>query len=143
MTERDRLIKLIEEGTRIAYDKSLEEVRRIVKENHHFNSATDRTVSISEIVADFLLENGVIVPPVKVGDTVYEIRENGRSPISGRRFDRCITTVQMLDCAAIRKSTLYAKEKRYAKNDSVRLGKTVFLTREEAEKALEEREENA
>ena len=59
MTERDRLIKLIEEGTRIAYDKSLEEVRRIVKENHHFNSETDRTVSISEIVADFLLSNGV------------------------------------------------------------------------------------
>ena len=141
MTERERLIELIEEGTRIAYDKSLEEVRRIVKENHHFNSATDRTVSVSEMVADFLLSNGVIVPPVKVGDTVYEIRENGRSPISGRRFDRCITTVQMLDCAAIRKSTLYAKEKRYAKNDSVRLGKTVFLTREEAEKALEEREE--
>ena len=143
MTERERLIELIETGTRLAYDKSLEEVRRIVKENHHFNSATDRTVSISEIVADFLLENGVIVPPVKVGDTVYEIRENGRNPISGRRFDRCITTVQMLDCAAIRKSTLYAKEKRYAKNDSVRLGKTVVLTREEAEKALKESEENA
>ena len=143
MTERERLIELIETGTRLAYDKSLEEVRRIVKENHHFNSATDRTVSISEIVADYLLENGVIVPPVKVGDTVYEIRENGRSPISGRRFDRCITTVQMLDCAAIRKSTLYAKEKRYAKNDSVRLGKTVFLTREEAEKAVKESEENA
>ena len=141
MTERDRLIKLIEEGTRIVYDKSLEEVRRIVKENHHFNSATDRTVSISEIVADFLLSNGVIVPPCCIGDTVYEIRENGKNPISGRRFDRCITTVQMLDCAAIRKSTLYAKEKRYAKNDSVRLGKTVFLTREEAEKALKESEQ--
>ena len=68
MTERERLIKLIEDGTRIAYDKSLEEVRRIVKENHHFNSATDRTVSISEIVADYLLSNGVIVPPVKVGE---------------------------------------------------------------------------
>ena len=94
-------------------------------------------------IAAFLLSTGVIVPPCCIGDTVYEIRENGRSPISGRRFDRCITTVQMLDCAAIRKSTLYAKEKRYAKNDSVRLGKTVFLTREEAEKALEEREDNA
>ena len=143
MTERERLIELIETGSRLAYDKSLEEVRRIVKENHHFNSATDRTVSISEIVADFLLENGVIVPPCCIGDTVYEIRENGKNPISGKRFDRCITTVQMLDCAAIRKSTLYAKEKRYAKNDSVRLGKTVFLTREEAENALEEREDNA
>ena len=68
MTEREKLIKLIETGTRIAYDRSLEEVKRIVKENHHFNSATDRTVSISEMVADFLLENGVIVPPVKVGE---------------------------------------------------------------------------
>ena len=29
------------------------------------------------------------------------------------------------------------------KSDSVRLGKTVFLTREEAEKALEESEDNA
>ena len=53
-----------------------------------------------------------------------------------------------LDCVSEQteqglKSTLYAKEKRYAKNDSVRLGKTVFLTREEAEKALEESEENA
>ena len=92
-----------------------------------------------ERTADYLLKNGVIVPPCCIGDTVYEIRENGKNPISGKRFDRCITTVQMLDCAAIRKSTLYAKEKRYAKNDSVRLGKTVFLTREEAEKALEER----
>lgn len=127
MNERDRLIELI-----------------VTAENEIFRAFpyTNSTKRI-EIVADYLLENGVIVPPCCIGDTVYEIRENGRIPISGRRFDRCITTVQMLDCAAIRKSTLYAKEKRYAKNDSVRLGKTVFLTREEAEKALEEREENA
>ena len=127
MTERERLIKLLMQG-------ELEADKQGV-----FNCS--RSEWKAEIMADFLLSNGVIVPPVKVGDTVYEIRENGRSPISGRRFDRCITTVQMLDCAVIRKSTLYAKEKRYAKNDSVRLGKTVFLTREEAEKALEEREQ--
>ena len=127
MNERDRLIELI-----------------VTAENEIFRAFpyTNSTKRI-EIVADYLLENGVIVPPCCIGDTVYEIRENGKNPISGRRFDRCITTVQMLDCAAIRKSTLYAKEKRYAKNDSVRLGKTVFLTREEAEKASEEREDNA
>lgn len=68
MTERERLIELIEAGTRIAYDRSLEDVKRIVKENHHFNSATDRTVSVSEMVADYLLENGVIVLPCKIGD---------------------------------------------------------------------------
>lgn len=30
-------------------------------------------VEPAEVVADFLLDNGVIVPPCKVGDTVYEI----------------------------------------------------------------------
>ena len=129
MTERERLIELLMQGDIAASKQGVFNCCMCTRE--------------AEILADHLLENGVIVPPVKVGDTVYEIRENGRSPISGRRFDRCITTVQMLDCAAIRKSTLYAKEKRYAKNDSVRLGKTVFLTREEAEKALEESEDNA
>ena len=127
MTERERLIKLLMQG-------ELEADKQGV-----FNCS--RSEWKAEIMADFLLSNHVIVPPCCIGDTVYEIRENGRSPISGRRFDRCITTVQMLDCAAIRKSTLYAKEKRYAKNDSVRLCKTVFLTREEAEKALEESEQ--
>lgn len=127
MTERERLIKLLMQG-------ELEADKQGV-----FNCS--RSEWKAEIMADFLLSNGVIVPPCCIGDTVYEIRENGKNPISGKRFDRCITTVQMLDCAAIRKSTLYAKEKRYAKNDSVRLGKTVFLTREEAEKALEEREQ--
>ena len=68
MTEREKLIELIEAGTRIAYDRSLEDVKRIVKENHHFNSATDRTVSVSEMVADFLIENGVIILPCKIGD---------------------------------------------------------------------------
>ena len=125
MTDRERLIEII-----------------VTAENEVFRAFpyTNSTKRI-EMVADYLLENGVIVPPCCIGDTVYEIRENGKNPISGKRFDRCITTVQMLDCAAIRKSTLYAKEKRYAKNDGVRLGKTVFLTREEAEKALEEREQ--
>ena len=126
MTERERLIELLKKAPYGA--------NAITLSDKHKDSILGE-------IADYLLENGVIVPPCCIGDTVYEIRENGKNPISGKRFDRCITTVQMLDCAAIRKSTLYAKEKRYAKNDSVRLGKTVFLTREEAEKALEEREQ--
>ena len=126
MTARERLIELLKKAPYGA--------NAITLSDKHKDSILGE-------IADYLLENGVIVPPCCIGDTVYEIRENGKNPISGKRFDRCITTVQMLDCAAIRKSTLYAKEKRYAKSDSVRLGKTVFLTREEAEKALEEREE--
>lgn len=128
MTERERLIELLKSDSC--------ESPMLCDPNCKYASLKR---CYEERTADFLLENGVIVPPCCIGDTVYEIRENGKNPISGKRFDRCITTVQMLDCAAIRKSILYAKEKRYAKNDSVRLGKTVFLTREEAEKALAER----
>ena len=142
MTERERLIELIEAGTRIAYDRSLEDVKRIVKENHHFNSATDRTVSVSEMVADFLLENGVIVPPVYVGGTVYEIRRKAVSP-SGRETNCGICTISFLKHCINIGSELYVKGKPYVKSDFYRLGKTVFLTREEAEKALKEREENA
>ena len=139
MTERERLIELIETGTRLAYDKSLEEVRRIVKENHHFNSATDRTVSISEIVADFLLENGVIVLPVKAGDTIYEIHERRK----GNKWVKIISGRFVLGVE------MYAggcKIGRCGSTISVFLsdiGKNVFLTREEAEKALEESEDNA
>ena len=138
MTEREKLIKLIETGTNLASKKAVEETARIVKENHHYNSATDKTVSISEMLADYLLENGVIVPAVEIGTTVYEIRQKGIS-VSNRRYDSGITTQKQLKNAIFDGKTLYIESKLYAKSDNVRLGKTVFLTREEAEKALEER----
>ena len=139
MTERERLIELIEAGTRIAYDRSLEDVKRIVKENHHFNSATDRTVSVSEIVADFLIENGVIVPPVAVSDMVFEIRKKSVSP-SGRHTDHRVDTYKYLKYAVNTDDEFYIKPKQYRKSDISRLGKTVFMTREEAEKVLEQLE---
>lgn len=74
MTEREKLIKLIETGTNLASKKAVEETARIVKENHHYNSATDKTVSISEMLADYLLENGVIVLPLNmIGNTLWFI----------------------------------------------------------------------
>lgn len=53
MTDRDRLICLI-------------------------MGANSPCVSLAEgeRIADHLLDNGVIVPPCKVGDTVYEIEYN-------------------------------------------------------------------
>ena len=153
MTERERLIKLIEDGTRIAYDRSLEEVRRIVKENHHFNSATDRTVSISEMVADYLLENGVIVPPVKVGDIVYidnaphnvvyiTIEEDGISYCA--KYD-CDEYECCKECPFAKEisfgEVIMCEGNEYHEFTASDIGKTVFLTREEAEKALEESEQ--
>ena len=89
-------------------------------------------------IADYLLKNGVIVPVVAIGTTVYEIRQKGIG-FSNRRYDSGITTQKQLKNAIFDGKTLYIESKLYAKSDNVRLGKTVFLTREEAEKTLEER----
>ena len=91
-----------------------------------------------KILADYLLESGVIVPTVEIGTIVYEIRQKGIS-FSNRRYDSGITTQKQLKNAIIDGKTLYIESKLYAKSDNVRLGKTVFLTLEEAEKSLAER----
>lgn len=126
MTEKNKLIELIVTAENNLY-----------RDVPYINSMTRINA-----VADYLLANGVKVPPVDVGTTVYEIRSAGKS-LSNRKYDSSVTTQKILKYAIARGDTLYVQSKPYAKSDSVRLGKTVFLTREEAEKALKEREENA
>ena len=87
--------------------------------------------SFTEYLADYLLEHGVIVPPCKVGDSVY-------------RPSDCLGVVQFV----IISFNIYESEMFFT-DDSENIiylpdiGKTVFLTREEAEQALKEREDNA
>lgn len=71
--------------------------------------------SLTDFTADYLLENGVIVPPCKLGKTIFWVRRSGRY----QRY--------------IHKSKLtFSNLKRVLEC----WGKTVFFTREEAEKAL-------
>ena len=93
-----------------------------------------RGVSVEQI-ADYLLENGVIVLPVKVGDTVYIIDLDD--------YDEYTDVVIDTEVFAIGDGCFYF----YVEQGSVLLtysysdiGESVFLTREEAEKALKERE---
>ena len=83
------------------------------------------TLNCSKL-ADYLLEHGIIVLPCKVGDTIYQI-----------------------DGVRIYASTIY--EITYTENkvifvtenvvfDERAINNSIFLTREEAEKALKERE---
>ena len=130
MTEREKLIKLIETGTNLASKKAVEETARIVKENHHYNSATDKTVSISEMLADYLLENGVIVPLINEADTVYVVLLN-------KVFKFDIISVNIFQNRLIYKGQ-HGLNLSYTFRPRD-IGKTVFLTREEAEKALAER----
>ena len=82
-------------------------------------------------IANHLLANGVIVPPVSVGQTVYRKYWNGG-------FVKC--TVSMITQKADKSFKI-----RLSYNGSVGdyteddFGKTVFLTKEEAEAALAER----
>ncbi len=104
--------------------------------------AAIREVPISQTYVDYvedlvdkLISEGVIVPPVKVGQTVYRI-------YWGHIIDECrvVSLTQKSDKSwKIRIARGVNKGCFEIKPD--KLGKTVFLTREEAERALERSEE--
>lgn len=103
MTERERLIKLIE--TEID---------------------CSRAGIISEWLADFLLKSGVIVPPCPIGTKIYML----------------VTKRAKLNLPPF----TFIKDSKLTFNNLERViedfGKTVFLTRKEAERALKERKNN-
>ena len=82
-------------------------------------NCVDRNKCLEE-QADYLLENDVIVPPVKFDDTIYMIVEK-RAKIT-REYFRFIKKTKLT----------FSNLERVLKY----WGKTVFLTKEEAEKAL-------
>ena len=121
MTDRERLICLLSEYD---FDSTFCNICE--------RSFDDCAVCGSERLADYLLANGVIVPPCKLGDTVWFIRNN-------EIIETCVEKIILkhgglyikLCCNSMYETTCNS------------IGKTVFLTREEAEKALKERESNA
>ena len=122
MTEKDRLIELI-----------------VTAENEVFRvfPYTNSTKRI-EMVADYLLENGVIVPPVQVGATVY-------CTDSYRHLIKPLEIIGFEVDYTKRNCKYYCSGGDYtpAWFKPAEMGKNVFLTREEAEKALKESEDNA
>lgn len=108
MTMRDRLIELLNHK----YDHYCDQCG-VNKDSHY-----------TENLADYLIENGVIVPPCKVGDKIYIVAE-----ITNKIIECTVIGVWICEgnCSIITDhGTIY----------SLSLEKTVFLTREEAEKAL-------
>lgn len=115
MTERERLIELLK---MVEYQYTI--MCSIFTEN----------------VADWLLQHGVIVPPCKAGDTVY--CENEEYEI----YQFYFRSENKTETPAIR---FFAECMYNANCDDIdfwdyEIGKTVFLTREEAEAALKKRE---
>lgn len=108
---RDKLIKLLEETGMI--------------------EGTSRC----NIVADELLANGVIVPPCKVGQTVWVI-DNFRTFTKPILESRTVLSVQYYKSGAIQ---YHYKDGSFYKEH---IGRTVFSTKEEAEQALKGGAEN-
>lgn len=91
-------------------------------------------------IADHLLAEGVVVPPCKVGQTLYALWSGGRKGIGVAEFEvRSINLDTPEDMEIVyRSKKLNATMCRYANASDI--GKTLFLTREEAEKELERSE---
>ena len=95
------------------------------------------TLNCSKL-ADYLLEHGVTVFPCKVGDTVYSYDEDLYALLDYR-----INQITLSDGnPTLYSGVCFNEDVLLSDIDFVEsdIGKTVFLTREEAERALKERE---
>lgn len=94
------------------------------------------TLYQAALIAARLIKNDIIMPPCKVGDVVYVINS------------RCVSEYTIKEIAYDGLFfRMYSENKQYAIECRTfvffdeRIGKTVFLAREEAEQALKEREQ--
>ena len=122
MTERERLIELLKSDS---CDSPM-----LCDPNCKYASLKR---CYEERTADYLLENNVFVAPVTEGDSVYIILLGHILP-----FD--VISVSLFRKALIFKAQHGLNLTWVFKMED--FGKTVFLTREEAEKALKESEDN-
>ena len=96
-----------------------------------------------EVCADYLLAEGVIVPPlpVKIGDKVYRLMCRGFKDFFLR--EEAVWIVDLHATAGVEIITKYLDKNRcsyFPKIEKEDIGETIFLTKEEAEKALERSE---
>ena len=113
MTDRDRLIELIRQsGCVSVWD--------------YYNDDFVEPDPI-ETLADYLLSNGVIVQPCKVGQIVWLVRD-------GKIEETTVEKIVLKDGGLYLKLLCNSFYETTCRN----IGKTVFLTKEEAEAKLKE-----
>ncbi len=132
MTDKERLVELLDGY----YSEENTDVASQFMEGDSANVVTYFTEEDCEKIADYLLENGVITLPCKVGDTVY-MAVGKWNTITGYEEDKC-------DGFFInRDGVLQIKVTARVGNHATYgiLGRTAFLSREEAELAIKNGEE--
>lgn len=89
-------------------------------------------------ITNYFLENGVILLPCKVGDVVYEVIGECNAPNNYCVFNGGYGTYRCSDY----KCEAYIEEIKFSISFIDLIGKSIFTTREETEKALENLKEN-
>lgn len=128
MTERERLIELLDKKQQCGV---------VYIENQMDSRYSDsKEISNKELV-DFLIENNVIVPPVKVGDTVYIQYKKKIYPVDvyAIRYDTKTNNKRICVEGWLQIDEWY-QHSYSATFKWENVGKTVFLTYEDAEKTL-------
>lgn len=117
MTEKEKLVGLINEAD----------------SNYNFELSVGKIPKPRvEYEAEFLLKNGVIVPPCEVGDKMYCDGKYFASHCTGEIMEFPVNVVETTVSATFRGEI----DVRFDFDD---FGKIVFLTKEEAEKVLAEK----
>ena len=106
----------------------------------------DTTADV-EYVAEFLLENGIVVPLCDIGTKVYGIYDVSKYDYNGKQKQRdCMVTSFGSKYRPARTTygllhnitSLEIREIEYKKSYNNLIGKTIFLTRQEAENKINE-----
>ena len=118
MSERDRLIELMREA-------ELAHLEETIMRPH--------TISSNEFLADYLLANGVIVPPCKVGDIVYVV---DYTRLGNMIFECTIEEISHFTYGTYYYLNWGLHIPRFKACQEKSFGKTIFFTKEEAEQAL-------
>jgi hypothetical protein len=127
---RNRLVELFEKATTEAGKLFRETTKKVLAEKGRFSSKEDiDRRNIYEVEADYLLENGVVVLPCKIGDIVWCNIEGFDRPLKG--MIRRVSVSKDFTTIATGVEGYFAQD--YLIND---FGKKVFYTKEEAELAL-------
>ena len=130
--ERKRLVELIKQGDKAFTDKYTGKIMMLV----------DKIEEVYDFIADHLLDNGIVVPPCKVGDVIYynkaEINETCPAKVIGI-YNNFYTPSMPLWITIEYQSKLIGRQEEKMTSDVFKL--LCFTAREEAEKALRKEDE--
>lgn len=121
MNERERLIELLKNAKKYATSTMA-----------HLNIDEAIDISYDDLQADYLLANGIIAPPVNVGQTVYGISRSDIIPIGIDRIQYSNRGIDILG-----RNEQYYGYGTITLHPDNEIGIEWYTTKEQAEKALQ------